>query len=276
MKTLLSLILLVSSLQLRANDLTTIRNSIYEIEDTILQNQRRLERRQRLAGDIQAILLEAKSKIQSRLQRNGGSGGGSVDTQLVSITLSACGNLGTWSARANCFKDYLSDARGLLGNVSIGCETISSSSNRSKCYTDSLRLLENGRSKLDKVALTACGNLSTWSDRKSCFSGMLSNARQNGLHILSESCNTITSSSNSAQCFTRGLNSTNIETDVPALLVSACGNLSTWSDRKACYVAGVEASQARGLNIMRYVRGCFNISSSSSAAQCFTRGLNQL
>lgn len=273
MKTLLSLILLVSSLQLRANNVATIKNSIYEIEDTILQNQRRLDRRQKLAKDINAILLEAKSKIQSRLQRNGG---GRVDTQLVSIALSACGNLGTWSARANCFKDYLSGARGMLKNVSIGCETISSSSNRTKCYNDSLQLLQNGRAKLDKVALAACGNLGTWSDRKSCFVGMLSNANQNGLHILSESCSTISSSSNSAQCFTRGLNSSNIESDIPALLVAACGNLGTWSDRKTCYVAGVESSQARGLNIMRYVRGCFNISSSSGAAQCFTRSLNEL
>ena len=122
MKTLLSLILLVSSLQLRANNVATIKSTIYEIEDKILQNQRRLDRRQNLAKEVNAILLEAKSKIRSKLQRNGG---GRVDTQLVSIALNACGNLSTWSARANCFKDYLSDARGMLRNVTIGCETIS-------------------------------------------------------------------------------------------------------------------------------------------------------
>lgn len=275
----ISFLLLLSflcTLNAQATDLRTIRNSVDEVDTVISSNARKLTRRQGLATDINNIIQEAKSLIEQRLNRNNTNQNGSIDMQLINVALQSCSNLNTYAGRGDCFKGYLQNVRGLLLDIKTGCEKVSSSKNRSSCYTEGLKAIKGSRTTMEKVVVSACSDLNTYSDRKECYSGMLKSSNEIGIIVLNDSCKAVSGSQNASNCYTSGLEVANVNENTIEVILNACKDLNTYSDRTQCYKGGVNSSENLGLNIKRYVRGCFNTSSSQQASNCFNSSLSAL
>lgn len=279
-KTLVLLTILltsVSALQARGGNLSELNNKIYDIQDLLDANGRKINRRDRLAQDILTILEKAESEIAKRV-RGGRGQGRRVDQKLVKITLDSCRNLGTWSQRRNCFSNNLASERGVLGAIQRSCSAVSQDSNSANCFTNALQTVQSQGISFSKIATSACGNLGTWSDRRTCFTNFFDINLSDVGYVVGQACGAVSVDSNAANCFQNALNSTafgSAET-LGSVLVAGCGNLGAWSDRKSCFKAGVNTSAEIDFDLSRYTRGCQSISNDSGAAQCYTNALSQL
>lgn len=270
------LFVLLFSFTASANDSRSLISQTYQIEDMIRDHQNRIDRRARLANDLADILQTAKNQMAMRLQRGGGHGGnGRVDTRLVDIALSSCGNINTWNGRRTCFSNYLSEARrGVLASLNNACTAVGSDSEASKCYAAGLKSIQSGERNQLTIAETSCGKLGTWQARRNCYGAALSMGRTALADTISRACEAVGSDSEASKCFSLGINANS--SNLAGTVRAACRTLGTWDARVKCFRAGIEAADANGTPILRYVRGCMNISSDSQAAQCFDRSLSNL
>lgn len=290
-KLILICMVLTMNFTVFAQDSQEVENNLYRLESLVKNNTLRIERRG-LAPEINRILLDAYSQIESSLTRRPGRrpgrgggrpgrgggrpgpGRGSVDMTLVSVALNSCANLSTWSGRTSCFKNYFTGARGLLGTINQGCGSINSDQNSATCYTNALKATEPNVT-VETVASAGCSSLGTWSSRKTCFNGMLSDSYSYLASILYGACSAVDSDQQGATCYTNGLGSQE-QTSSAKLILAACSQLGTWSSRVECFRAGVSAADSLGENLGIYVRGCAGISSSSQEASCYTRSLQTI
>lgn len=277
MKKLMACLIAVLSISAaQAQDIQTIINSIYKLEDTVRMSTRRVERRPRLAQDINEIIQDAIAKVELKLNERG-NGGRAIDMQLVNVTVNACSNLGTYSSRESCFKNYLAQTRGILGSVYFGCSAISDSAQQSsECYNRGLRAIQAGKVDIESISLAACGNLGTYSSRKTCYDAMFVESYSLGAVVLAGACGSIESAQQSSDCYSKGLNTLSSNSATKTLILNACSNLGTYSSRATCFVGGVDAAEANGENLKRYLRGCYNMSSDQQSSECFARGLRSL
>lgn len=273
-----------------AQDAQEIQSNLYRLEDLVRNNTLRIERRG-LAPEINQIILDAYAQIEESLTRRPGrrpgrgdrrpgdrrpgrGDRGGVDMTLVSVALSSCSSLGTWSGRNSCYTNYFSTSTGLLGTIYRGCSAINSDQYASNCFTSALQAVQSGV-EIETVAKAGCGTLGTWSSRKRCFDGMMADSYSYVSSILYGACSQVSSDQQGSECYNKGLG-TGAGTSSAQLLVAACGSLGTWSSRVQCYRSGVDTADSIGERLGLYVRGCVGISSDSQAANCYTRSLQAI
>lgn len=273
-KITIGLLLCASITNVNAKNFSTIVDNIYETEDIVRDSQRKLNRRPKLAKKVNAVILKAQKDIEALLTKRGGNGG-AIDLKLVKVAQNACSNLGTWSGRKDCFSNYLSGTRGILGSLQNACSALTRDQSSANCYTKGLTAISSGERKKSKIANKSCSTLGHWDSRKECFSDFLAGASNDSNKIAHAACSNISKDQASANCFTLATSLKGDE-EPEALLIKACSTLGFWDARATCFVNGVNKADNLGYGLKRYTRGCFSTSGDQAQSQCFDRSLRSL
>lgn len=284
MKSILAILVVITATASKASDYRSVMDKLIQIEDTIQDNRRVLSRRDTKAQRVEQILETALKRIEHVLERrgNGAPPTGPINTQpvvnvqLAKIAVSACGELNTWSGRAGCYKEYLKQDNGLLSEINKGCSAASTSTNESKCFKSALDSVVQGIKTNAEAAQSGCSKLNTWSDRKDCFSAMLSQAYDANSQVVTAACNAASTSMNSASCYTDSMEKMITIANPAQIVLAGCSELNTWSDRADCFKKGLDKSDELQMGIKMYTIGCYNLDVSMQAANCFTRALKQI
>ena len=296
------------STSLMANTTDEINLNIRQLEGVINDHSRRIDQKQKLAQDLNSIILDAISKVQARLNQmppgqgggrghgggrgrgggrghgggrgngggrgHGGGRGNNVNMTLVQISLKRCSDLYYSTDKTSCFASYLKDTVGLLGLIGTTCsEKFGHSPDSASCFINGLKSI-NQDSTLESVALSSRQKLYYSTSRVICYNSMLSSKPSAPLqNILYNACKNTGHVPDSSDCYTKGLksNSDNAE----SLLLNACSSLYYSVTRSNCYKSGIKSSDEHGFNLSLYARGCMKLDP-VSASDCFTKVFKNL
>ena len=275
---LLALCALFLNSSVMANNVSSLLRDLYSIEDKIQENSRKINRRQKMADDIAAIIAQASADITERLRKRGGGrgGNGQVDMFLVQTAKSACSQLGYWNQRKQCFSSYFEDLAGFLGTVNKACGGISNDEQSSKCFQASVESLLKGELDYNKIAYEACQDVGYWNMRAACFRDFSSDSFEENIVVTKAACEAPTSDEQKSKCYANAFAySFGSFLSIAGLLVESCGKVGYWNMRAACYKAGVQSSVTFGSRLDLYTKGCIGLND-QQASNCYTRVLEKL
>ncbi len=272
---MLCLLLLTSSVN--ANNVNTLIDDLYNVIDLIQSNERKINRRDKLANDLKDIINVAKIDVRNRLKKRGGGRPGQIDMHLVKITINSCQALGYWNERVKCFKTYLENQRGVLGAIYNSCSAIQRMQEVSSCFYTSLLSIKEGETNINELAAKACNQVGYWNDRSACFTEFSRSSTEVEFNVASVACKAATTDQEVSKCFTVAYNyNLNNFKSVAGTILASCNSIGYWNQRVACFKAGVRESTFFGFQYELYSKGCFALSRDQEVAKCFNNALKGL